>query len=68
MQKFEEPDIARYSLVYIGSFDLNSGRIEPVDPYTVYDVKKDFDFSIFEKQIDENNQSRGLELQGDING
>ncbi|WP_373718064.1 phage ORF5 protein [Jeotgalibaca porci] len=65
LQKFSDPDISRYSLVMVGSFDLNSGRVEPVDPYVIYDVKKDFDFSIFEKQIDENNKSRGLELQGD---
>ena len=68
LQKFEEPDIARYSLVHIGSFDLSSGSLEPVDPCVIYDTKKDFDFSIFEKQVEENNSSRGLELQGGING
>lgn len=65
LQKFQEPDIKRYSLVMIGSFDLSSGSVKPVDPYVIYDVSKDFDFSIFEKQIDENNNTRGLELQGD---
>ena len=68
LQKFDEPDIKRYSLVKVGSFDLGSGIISPIDPYIVYDVSMDFDFSIFEKQIEENNSSRGLELQGGING
>ena len=64
LQKFEDPDIKRYSLVHIGSFDVNSGIITSVDPEIIYDVNMDFDFSVFEKQIEENNKTRGLELQG----
>lgn len=65
LQKFQEPDISRYSLVMLGSFDLKTGRIKPVDPYEIYDCSKDFDFSVFEKQVDENDKTRGLELQED---
>lgn len=68
LQKFEAPDIARYSLVKVASFDVFSGMVSPIDPTIIYDVNKDFDFSIFDKQIDENDKSRGLELQGGING
>lgn len=68
LKKFSEPDIKRYKLYCLCSFDERTGIIgnESLDnPILVYDVAKDFDFSIFEKQIEENNKTRGLELQGE---
>lgn len=67
LKKFSDPDITRYKLYCLCSFNEYSGAIGTQNDYPilVYDVSKDFDFSIFEKQIDDNNKSRGLELQGD---
>lgn len=68
LSKFSEPDIKRYKLYCLCSFDERTGliEIEPLDnPILVYDVARDFDFSIFEKQIEDNEKTRGLELQGD---
>lgn len=71
LSKFSEPDINRYSLYCLCSFDPQFGTIimdcseNSNYPLLVYDVSKDFDFSIFEKQIEENEKTRGLELQGE---
>lgn len=71
LSKFSEPDIHRYKLYCLCSFDPHFGTIitdstdNSIYPLLVYDVEKEFDFSIFEKQIEENNKTRGLELQGD---
>lgn len=72
LKKFSDPDIKRYKLYCLCSFDERSGLIlieSNVNfPNLVYDVEKDFDFSVFENQIDENEKTRGLELKGGING
>ena len=74
LSKFSEPDIKRYKLYRLCSFDTHCGTIGIDEsenlfyPVLVFDVEKDFDFSIFENQVEENNSSRGLELQGGLNG
>ena len=74
LSKFSEPDVNRYKLYCLCSFDPHFGTIitdcteNSIYPLLVYDVEKDFDFSIFKEQIEENDKTRGLELQGGLNG
>ena len=76
LAKFQEPDIKRYKLYLLCDFDNETGYIYSsssdkyvnIVPTLIYDVEKDFDFTEFEDQLTENDKTRGLELQGGING
>lgn len=63
LDKFHDLDINRYQLFSICDFDPESGCVRCDDkPILIYDVAKDFDSSIFDSQIAENESTKGMEV------
>lgn len=75
LAKFEAPDIARYKLIRLCSFNPDDGELSSYN-YSIhkdddcvvfgnnliYDVEKDFDMSIYDEQIKENFETKGMEV------